>query len=1040
MNINQFQRKSLVDFDLSSIKKVLNEIEEEQESRAKIKQRKLLFKKYTTKETKKGSRLKSDRKEYQKQKESNHQKLTLNNQNKEAQYLIKRIEDLWEEERTMLFNQPRQIERKVNQEIAHKRVRSTMDHYKAFRTNPADSIGPFSQLLDANNPSIFKTDKLDIKNEMPRMKDIFEKGRGSIDINSLLLSGGQKNEVLMIAKHLGKEHYSLTRGKLLQGHEFMRKSQILMDKFFSERIHAINQYKKSIFHVTKGLPIKFISFLNKEENAEFREKHVGRISDYHRQRTQNNQIPWSNSMDYSDEAKMKRSCGFVLRRKDRRERIENADLMKRTKDKLTFFLGFSENDKSGGYIYKRKPKYYEKHFRQNLADNNLDEPANYNDQGLKSTSKSYSNDIKIRESLNPRQKQILMNLVRLIILEDEAPKFDLRHSYILTPHSDIPMVNRTVECKNNKYRENMKRNLKLANKSVINKLKMISTMQFQPFKRTDKDEAVTHLINQKNMTQRIKELKKVEESLLIESTQGKTFVFDDKKLRHLPCKSLVTCPQVIFKGFISRCMGKKSKKFEKKYIVLYGYTIYEYNNINDKQTKAKLILRNQEINTQTVGEISCYRLTNIERMPYYVETEKNGKKLKKILENFYAYQHLVITNAASNSFFELNSKIVDYYQNFNKSKLLLKFHETNSSSSNSSKVDTIKNSYILLRSLRMHPSITQIEICGIKLSYTTVRDLFEVIEFNQYRLKILKLESCRLPKSKTTLELFSKYIKSDNYQNLKCFSLSNNKIGDDFFNEIVKSFMEKANISGRKMNLTIPAQEMWFSNCGLTTQVAQMIDIYFRKVQSYLKDMDGIANNLSISIDLSSNLIDDAGFMSLASTFNKVNFLNMVKLGKNYNITKKGLLRFFSGLGDSISLYHLDLEGLYIPKDIVGAFNRFIFRNVFLRKITVTFIDDSVKRFVSHKNHITKYYQYRFVKNQNPGEEEDHGLMTLDLGEDKSSRIKSTRKSSSIRFSPSRFGSSRPERRNTKGSKTPGTKNINLRRAGIVQGKTSIKI
>jgi hypothetical protein len=109
----------------------------------------------------------------------------------------------------------------------------------------------------------------------------------------------------------------------------------------------------------------------------------------------------------------------------------------------------------------------------------------------------YVSSVKIRDKLNPRQKKILMNLVRIMILEDEAPLYERRKSLFLDKTSQPKMIKRNVLNKNEKYRDIMKRNLLLANNKISKRLKELNKFRFIPFsiRDTKQDEAKVFVKN-----------------------------------------------------------------------------------------------------------------------------------------------------------------------------------------------------------------------------------------------------------------------------------------------------------------------------------------------------------------------------------------------------------------------------------------------------------------------------------------------------------------------------------------------------------------
>lgn len=142
-------------------------------------------------------------------------------------------------------------------------------------------------------------------------------------------------------------------------------------------------------------------------------------------------------------------------------------------------------------------------------------------------------------------------------------------------------------------------------------------------------------------------------------------------------------------------------------------------------------------------------------------------------------------------------------------------------------------------------------------------------------------------------------------------------------------------------------------------------------LEPYYSDNPSIKDKECLSLDISANFIDDSGFMSLGTSLNKINCISELRLGENYKVTEKGIVKFLSALGVNCTLTHLDLRGLFIPHRILHIVQRFLFRNVFLNKVTLSFDFLGINKFFAEKHYITKYFGAEFIGCEL---EEDYGF------------------------------------------------------------------
>ena len=165
---------------------------------------------------------------------------------------------------------------------------------------------------------------------------------------------------------------------------------------------------------------------------------------------------------------------------------------------------------------------------------------------------------------------------------------------------------------------------------------------------------------------------------------------DDKMMsspNNLPCQILGQSPQVIYQDYVFKKHEKKNK-IEKKYCVVYGYRLYFYSNYSDPSFKAMYFLRNELLTVQNKAgrQMMVIQVNEADlKEKFYlnpktgfetevcIEMDTNGQMLKMHLENILSYRNLVDSKAKIHRLIELNSKLVSFYQDSSRSKLLLEY-------------------------------------------------------------------------------------------------------------------------------------------------------------------------------------------------------------------------------------------------------------------------------------------------------------------------------------------------------------------------------
>ena len=153
---------------------------------------------------------------------------------------------------------------------------------------------------------------------------------------------------------------------------------------------------------------------------------------------------------------------------------------------------------------------------------------------------------------------------------------------------------------------------------------------------------------------------------------------------------------------------------------------------------------------------------------------------------------------------------------------------------------------------------------------------------------------------------------------MKLLSLKGNKLTDGFVEEILSCLMERIEEQQNSKKFVNPVRKLDFSYNALTSQVTQIVHKYVYSLDPFYSNNLNIKDEECVSIDLSGNVIDDSGFISLSSTLNKANCVSDLALGYNYSVTRLGIVRFLAIMSNNCTLNHLDLSGLYIPYDLIN--------------------------------------------------------------------------------------------------------------------------
>lgn len=130
--------------------------------------------------------------------------------------------------------------------------------------------------------------------------------------------------------------------------------------------------------------------------------------------------------------------------------ISNRRNIQLNKEKHIFHYEFIENEQTDQLYKQRSIKHW----------SNIKDDAGY-ERG-KYDGRAYMGQTKIKDKLNPRQRQILTSLVRILILEEEAPFYERRKSLYLEQVPAAEFVKRDSKNENEKLRDMMKRNILLA--------------------------------------------------------------------------------------------------------------------------------------------------------------------------------------------------------------------------------------------------------------------------------------------------------------------------------------------------------------------------------------------------------------------------------------------------------------------------------------------------------------------------------------------------------------------------------------------------
>lgn len=250
---------------------------------------------------------------------------------------------------------------------------------------------------------------------------------------------------------------------------------------------------------------------------------------------------------------------------------------------------------------------------------------------------------------------------------------------------------------------------------------------------------------------------------------------------------------------MSQRVDKQKGKFAKKFLIVYGYRIYAYNNLNDESTRELYFLKSEAVKVQIDHQNQCMVISVFEadfkekfyfnpgvgfNTELFIQLDQDGLRMKVAIENNLAYRFLVQSKVKSNRISDLNSKLVSFYQEPTRAKLILEHNGKPYIGLDSSGLGSS-----FFKSLKIHPELLSLELKSLALSSDSLNFIFDVIDSMKFRLQTLRLESCNIEKS--SVGYFIRFLKSPNFVPMKMLSLRGNKVIDSMGEEIFNCLIER---------------------------------------------------------------------------------------------------------------------------------------------------------------------------------------------------------------------------------------------------------
>jgi Ran GTPase-activating protein (RanGAP) involved in mRNA processing and transport len=269
-----------------------------------------------------------------------------------------------------------------------------------------------------------------------------------------------------------------------------------------------------------------------------------------------------------------------------------------------------------------------------------------------------------------------------------------------------------------------------------------------------------------------------------------------------------------------------------------------------------------------------------------------------------------------------------------------------------------KSFYTALKGLMFHQRLSELAITNMLLSSRMVKFALHVIIELKFDIRVLRFEYNGL--TVDHLDPLIRYLETDQFSGLDHLSLSGNQIGDEGTRVILSTIINKldTDIIKYRDRLRYPITHLKLSHCGISNKGLQTLDEYARSLEKIrLSTLSDNRSKYRFEIDLSKNLIGDEGLMKIIDILRAVCAITSLNIDENYLVTPAGMTKFIGCLDFVHSLEQLTLREMCIPRSTIEYLQRFLYRNIYLNKIILSFEKKSIMQLLDTHRSLTKYFR-----------------------------------------------------------------------------------
>ena len=851
--------------------------------------------------------------------------------------------------------------------------REFMENYAKQKQSEPQIFKNISSHTDTflNNRAFQRDTRIGVKKALKKFKPTYEDGKDVLQIEDIVGADDvgflENNDSLdldtMEEKDLikmFKQGYNQldARKQIVEENEKMHTNSILLSKFFAQRYSYLIKLKKDKFGTIHKLPLRFIIFLNQPKNSYFKQKFISNVQeDETIVRSINNGYydPFNNSSSNKEAKKKSMVLGSLATFSLAKGKL-NSVILNNIVDTSSIKTWVKTMEEQDDFQFD-----YSGSLSPRSKSTNHQAPRKSVAPPTAQSNKNSATKYELKVLLKPRQKTLLKKLIRVHILQNEAPEllrrnsFEMNETQIVFPRETI----RTNMCERNRMNFSMEEEYI---KKVLVKMKRLNKLEFKGvnLKQPQEDEITKMSIHYWNNNETSK--KKIEKRTAIEMDLGSI------ASTNVMAKIVLNYPHITFKDIINLGL-ENPENLNPHFVVLIGYRLYVFENENAKKAKIAFEIEPREIEKMVTQPPGYFILKNQIQLPLFISLEKQGLQLLLLLEDVVGYQCCINAFDLQKKLKSMTPTLSNYFQNHQEkvfhTELISggdkqrgtssQIYDQNADHKFDAEIE--KCYFVSLRSLKFHNSLIEISLIKVRLSPRCVDYIFQVVGAIKLDLKVLRFEKNEF--KATICTSISNYFKSPQFNSLDVFSIAENDIGDEGLSVLLTPIEEKLEVDLFKYSESAkyPIHSLNLSHCGLTGVSLSKIEVYIKTLEKVrLATNRKMIHNHRFNLDLSRNLLIDNDFVSIISILQQTFCLTSLSLDENYKITTQGLIKFFGCLDFVSSLEWFSIRELYIDSRVLPYLCRFLYRNVFLNRIVLSFDKQVLLPFLKQKSTLAKYY------------------------------------------------------------------------------------